>query len=225
MHTKKRNKDPRYANCVRHQHEFGRAGKGGKLFRMAFSDMIRQLKTPDITGRLTGEFLRVVQSDPVNDYGERTIQAGNLALLRGFEFDKKNRFNNVFYGQCDVAMDRSTGRCIIQFSSIDLTNMLWRVNGASHFIITAGAALLDFENNTYSADIKNSGMLQSTNPKNFEIQLTLPKQSALPLIVVLGISFHKIVNKVIWPVCKYGPMAMKIVKTDQVTVASSIKNV
>ena len=79
--------DPAFQRTRENGAEFGTAGKGGKLVRNAIRILLQNAKDKRVVSRLTTDLLKVVKTDTTNERGLRTVQDGNLALLKGFEFN------------------------------------------------------------------------------------------------------------------------------------------
>jgi hypothetical protein len=216
MQTKQISSRVRPVSCTSHQQELERARKGSKLIRLAFEPLLKQVFDPKLPERLTAEALSVIKTDLINDFGKRTIEDGYLAILERFEFSKKKPFISVFGNTYKTHINREEGECLIHVSQLDAEWLLLQMSSATHVCITAAAALLDFEKETFVVDIKSSGCLHSVEPIGLTLQLQLPPASNLPLIIVLGISFYKVTNAFAVPVSRNGHMAATIIKTDQV---------
>ena len=83
--------DPAFQRTRENMAEFGRAGKASKLLRNALRQVLQYSKDAKVTGRLTGEFSRVIKADLTNTRGQRNVIDGEAELLMGFNF---NSFGN-----------------------------------------------------------------------------------------------------------------------------------
>src|SRR5690554_6127771 len=100
---------PAFARTRENNAEFARAGQGGKVLRTAFRSLIQNAKDRRLVSRLTTLLLAIVQTDPVNDRGQRNLDEGELTLLKGFECNNNGKLNTTFFGQYEPSFDRSTG--------------------------------------------------------------------------------------------------------------------
>lgn len=67
--------------------EFGHASKFAAKLSRSCSGLLNPGKHDGLHGRLTSKMHKVVQSDPVSEYGYRRLRFGNLALMAGFDFE------------------------------------------------------------------------------------------------------------------------------------------
>jgi len=122
--------DPAFARTRENGQEFGRAGKASKLLRNALKVPISKSADNQVASRLTTALLKVIQADTTNARGERTVLAGDLSLLVGFEFNKNNALDNMIKAAHTVAFDRTTGEATIAVSFSNPSLELNQVDGA-----------------------------------------------------------------------------------------------
>src|SRR5690606_28795908 len=77
--------DPAFQRTRENGAEFGRAGKAGKVLRNALRPMFLNSADSRMVGRLTQRMVKIIQTDPVSERGERQVVNGNIELLLGFE--------------------------------------------------------------------------------------------------------------------------------------------
>lgn len=185
-----------YARTRENMAEFGRAGKASKLFRAAFAKLIKGGSDTRVTSRLTGNFSRVIKTDPVNDRGLRTVTDGDIMLMEGFDFNIDSALFTTFVAPFQTSIDRATGECTVFIPPVVLTDVLKSPEGSTHMRIVTAAAAVDFEGQQYVSAYQDSSYLLISNLATAPITLTtqLPVQSPDPLFLIMGVQFTQIVN-------------------------------
>jgi len=97
---------PAFARTHENGQEFGRAGKASKLLRNALKVPISKTADNKVASRLTTALLKVIQADTTNAKGKRTVIAGDLSLLLGFEFNRNNGLDDKVKAAHSVSFDR-----------------------------------------------------------------------------------------------------------------------
>ncbi|QAA80847.1 hypothetical protein EI546_03485 [Aequorivita sp. H23M31] len=208
--------DPAFQRTRENGSEFGRAGKGGKLIRNAIRILLQNAKDKRVTSRLTKELVTVVKSDPMNERGQRTIQDGNLGLIKGFDFNIRGKLGTTLFAPFLVAYDRATGDVTADLDAFSPIIRIAAPGGTTHFKLVMGAAELDFVNESFIVDMKDSGILHYTAPDIAPLSLAgvLTPNSTLPVIVVLGVEFYQEVNGEMYPLKNGAFNALAVVLTD-----------
>jgi hypothetical protein len=83
------NSDPNYVRTRENNAEFARAGKAGKLLRAALRTEISKTSDSRMVSRLVREIMTVMHADTSSIRGQRNVVDGEIALLKGFEFNEK----------------------------------------------------------------------------------------------------------------------------------------
>lgn len=188
--------DPAFQRTRENISEFGRAGKAGKLLRKALRALILRTADARVTGRLTREMMKVIQSDLLNPRGQRSPQVGNVGILRNFEFNANARFEGTLVAPYNATIDRPTGVIDVQVPAFDPRLLIVAPSGATHARIVSGCSMVDFHAETHISEIGESDYIDLTASDQPGIQFTvaLTPASSLPVIVALGIEFYQIVN-------------------------------
>jgi hypothetical protein len=178
-----------YARTREHCADFGRAVHFSKLFRQAFGALIRRVHNQGVTGRLTSAMLQVIKADQVNLRGQRTAKNGQPELLEGFQINNKRGLHSVLLAPVNGSFDRASGDMTIEIP----TARIFAPEAATHFCFLAGAAAIDFENNSYEAAVSESTYLSTTHKEAGPLKLIQKiKPGALgQLFLMLGIEFVK----------------------------------
>jgi hypothetical protein len=136
--------DPRYQRTRENMAEFGRATKAAKTMRTAFKTLTSQLADKRISNRLTKRMLKVIQEDAINDRGMRMVLDAEAELLAGFEFNVNGLTSSAINTPYVTAIDRASGIASIDFASFNAMDLITSAQGASHFKLSAAAAVIDF---------------------------------------------------------------------------------
>ncbi len=188
--------DPAFARTRENGVEFGRAGKASKLLRNALKVPISKSADNRVASRLTTNLLKVIKADTTNKRGERTVLAGDLSLLQGFEFNRNNGLDDMVKVAHTVAFDRATGQAtvVVDFANPNLE--LVKVEGGDVVRFTVGVAAVDFENNEYEVEVVESDTvaLDSTDALEVNVTSSVSANSTFPVFVVLGAEYYQEVN-------------------------------
>ena len=188
--------DPAFARTRENGNEFGRAGKGGKLVRLAFRNLLQSASDSLVTSRMTQKMMKVVRSDQVNGRGERTVQDGDLSPLIGFDFNIKAKLGATLFVPYTQAIDRAAGTLQVDIPAFVPETGIAAPAGSTHFKLVAGAAELDFADESFQVDVQEGGMVAYGNQLEAASALafTLPAGSTLPYLLVVGVNFYQDVN-------------------------------
>ncbi len=188
--------DPAFQRTRENGSEFGRAGKGGKLLRVALRTLLQKASDNRVTSRLTKNVLAVIKTDTTNDRGLRTIPDGNLALLESFEFNIKGKLAGLLYAPYTGTIDRVAGTAVADIPAFVPVNDIVAPSGTTHFKISNGGVEVDFAAETYVFDSEASAVLpwDSTTVSALSLTANLTANSTLPMFQVIGIEFFQEVN-------------------------------
>lgn len=208
--------DPAFQRTRENGAEFGTAGRGGKLIRTAIRYLMQNAKDRRVVARLTKELLKVVKTDSTNDRGQRTIENGTMELLFGFDFNINAPLGTTFYAAHDAFYTRPTGEATVKIDPYSPAIRIAAPGGTTHFMISMGAAELDFPNMKFVFASDNSGMLPY-NPVEVpvsSITVTLTPASVLPVVQVLAVEFFQFVNGEYYPLKNGANNTLGIVNLD-----------
>ena len=208
--------DPRYARTRENAAEFGRAGASAKLLRTAIRSLIINAHDKTLVGRLTREMMRVVKSDVTSLRGERHVNAGELGLMNGFEFNSGALLNATFLSPYEVSFERATGNAVISIPGFVAGKMISAPTGATHFRLTMAVVALNFPENRYNTQITQGASLPLSNAALDAIELTvqLPGTDNQPVMVMLGIEFSQAVNGTEYSIQNGAHNALAVVLVD-----------
>ncbi len=198
--------------------EFGKAGKGGKLIRNAFRNLIQDAKDHRITSRLTKEMVKVIKADATNTRGMRNVIDGEAELLEGFDFNSNASLSNTLYVPYNSTINRVTGALTIALDAFIASSDIAAPTGTTHFKLVSAGAEIDFENETFTTDTNATAILPLNDDSVAAITLahTVTANSTHPLFLVLGIQFYQQVNGADYPLKNGAFNALKMVKVEGV---------
>jgi hypothetical protein len=208
-----RKKKMSIVDCTRAH--FSKATKAGKLLRTAFARLLFNIVDTQTTGRLTSTMLKVVQTDQVNDFGKKSANTGGLGMLEGFEFNKRKEVRKICFASYAAAVDRTTGCCTLTFPSFLPEANIKFPKGKCYCRLTLAGGALDFEKEIYFTDIQTSEYFTQGKHLALALRVQLPAQQAQPIVLLLGIEFYKKVNDQYLLMYGGGPLALRVVHTDQ----------
>ena len=210
--------DPAFQRTRENGSEFGRAGKGGKIVRNAIRILLQNAKDKRVVSRLTTDLLKVVKTDATNDRGLRTIEDGDMSLLKGFEFNTNGKLGSTLFTPAVNAFDRVAGDDTISIAGFAPTVRIATPAGTTHFKVVTGATELDFAGETSTFENDETAILpyDSATTAAIDLTATVTANSTLPVIQVLGIEFYQEVNGAMYPLKNGSYNALAIVKVDTV---------
>lgn len=205
--------DPAFERTRENASEFTRTATAGKLLRSSLSDLLKNIKTGEMSSRLFAEMYKVLRSDPVSARGKREVAKGNLAQLSGFEFNSITPLDQTFAAAYAVLVDRPSGKCEITLQPFTPATKINAPRTADNFRIVYAAAELDFTTNQFVLDAGESATLPIGNAEVAIPALlsALPANSTNPFFLVLGIVFGQEVNGFNYPLKDKSFNALKLI--------------
>jgi hypothetical protein len=208
--------DPAFQRTRENGSEFGRAGRSGRMLRNAFRLLLQNASDSKVASRLTKEMLKVIQADQVNARGERTVADGQLILLNGFDFNINGKLNSTMYAPFTSTIDRVAGNASIDIPEFVPLSTLAYPSGATHFQVLAGAAEVDFVEETFTFSQSASAELEigAVATPDLTLDNAFTPASALDVFLVLGLVFMQEVNGVMYPLKNGAYNPLTIVRVD-----------
>ena len=206
--------DPAFQRTRENGAEFGKAGVGGKILRNALRSLLQNTSDNRMVSRLTREMVKVIQADAVNPRGMRNVIDGEAELLEGFEFNNNSKLGTTLYAPFAGTINRVNGELTVNIAAFIPANMVAAPGGATHFKITSAGAEVDFENETYVAQVNTTAELPWNATPTAVINLVnaVTANSTHPLFLVLGIEFFQQVNGVMYSLKNGAFNALAVVK-------------
>lgn len=196
--------EPNFLRTRLNGQEFSTGAKAGRTFRLAFSTEISKAADNRMGSRLNKLMVAILQTDPVNDFGKRQVQQGDLSKLLHFNFNLNVPFQQVLALPVTTNVDRTTGQVAITLPALTPVTDIVAPEGTSHYNFFAAATAIDFEAGTSTTARQTTPNLpwDSAEMPASTITLALPVNSPLPIMVALGMEFVKIVNGKVYPSSK-----------------------
>ena len=146
----------------------------------------------------------------------RNVVDGELGFLKGFEFNYGASLKDTLSVVITSTIDRATGIATVEVPSLVPTETITVPEGASHYRLVCGAAEIDFENETYQTDIKQSPYLPWTaaTAPALSLPANVPAASTHPLFLVVGVQFFQEVNGTYYTLKTGEHNALSLVKVD-----------
>lgn len=198
--------DPVFELTRQNNAEFGRACKANRLLRHAFALAMTNKADRYVSGRLTKTMFNILQSDSVNDRGERRITKGALGLLEGFNFNRDTSLQNVLRGPYSITINPEETQATISFPSFMAKTMIETTSGANACMLTAIGASLNLEEETWPVDPVQTDIWDIIRHPRETMQLQIPvpdHKSTHAIIIALGIEFFHEIR------CRYQPVDKK----------------
>lgn len=210
--------EPVFARARENITEFRTATLAAKLFRRAFAPFFEHNPDKWVSSRLTGRMVKVIQGDAKHARGRRRVGDGDLSLLEDFQLNKKANLTSVIRPHFTTSVDRTAGTLRIDIPSLIPARQISSPAAATHYRLRSGAAAIDFDNNTFSADFSESEIFPIGEDRHapFHLTHTLPHASRHPMFLILGFEFLKRINGAFCRLEDAGHHAMAIVKADAV---------
>lgn len=204
--------DPAFQRTRENGSEFGRAGKAGKMLRVALRALLINSADGRMVSRLTQQMVKVIQADLVNERGLRNVIDGEAELLLGFEFNIRGKLGTSLYAPFVGAIDRVTGEITVDIAPFIPANMVVAPSGTTHYKIISGGAEIDFENETFVVATSETAILPWDATLTVAVSQTnqVTAASTKPLFLALGIEFYQEVNAVMYPLKNgaFNPLAL-----------------
>ena len=208
--------DPKFDLLRRAGLEFGAAGKAGKLFRDVLITELNKARDNRVVSRVTQTMVAILQSDPASDLGFRRVENGDLTLLKGFEFNNGVSFAACVKAQFTFVVDRVTGSIRANLVSHIPRLEIAAPDNATHYNIFAATAAIDFATGEYSVTRASSASLPWDNEPTAAsvLQMAVQPNTPLPIFLLLGVEFVKLVNGKSYPLSK-GLSTLQVWDVDQ----------
>lgn len=210
--------DPAFQRTRENNSEFGRAGKASKVLRNAIRSLLLKAKDAKVTGRLTAEMMKVIKADATSTRGMRNMIDGEVELLEGFDFNINAKLGTTVYAPYTNTINRVTGLLTVAIPSFIPAERIVVPAGTTHFNIVSMGAEVDFENESFITDSKETGVLPWNNAATAALNLAnaVTAASTHPLFLLLGIQFYQQVNGVNYPLKDGSFNALSLVKIEGV---------
>ncbi len=193
--------DPAFKKTRENAAEFGRGAKAAKVLRASMKQLLKNAVDRKTSIRLSKEMKRIMKTDPVNKRGARKVTKGDLALLKGYDFNAFSKLSSVLYASFSATIARATGKLSVHIPAFVPEHLMTAPEGSTHFRIVSAGAEIDFENEKSEKAISQSNIfpINETPTVDMTLENTLKPNSTMPLFLALGLQFFEEVNGVMDP--------------------------
>lgn len=193
--------DPAFQRTRENGSEFGRAGKAGKMLRVALRQVLINSADGRMVSRLTQAMTKVIQADATNRRGLRNVIDGEAELLTGFEFNIGGKLGTTLFAPFETTIDRVSGDIGLTLAPFVPTTMIAAPAGTTHFKIISAGAAIDFEAEKFEVTTSETAVLpwDSTLTAPINQDNSVSANSTNPLFLALGVEFYQEVNGQMYP--------------------------
>ena len=193
--------DPAFQRTRENGSEFGRAGKAGKMLRVALRQVLINSADGRMVSRLTQAMTKVIQADATNPRGLRNVIDGEAELLTGFEFNIGGKLGTTLFAPFETTIDRVSGNIGLTLAPFVPTTMIAAPAGTTHFKIISAGAAIDFEAEKFEVTTSETAVLpwDSTLTAPINQDNSVSANSTNPLFLALGVEFYQEVNGQMYP--------------------------
>ena len=193
--------DPAFQRTRENGSEFGRAGKAGKMLRVALRQVLINSADGRMVSRLTQAMTKVIQADATNPRGLRNVIDGEAELFTGFEFNIGGKLGTTLFAPFETTIDRVSGDIGLTLAPFVPTTMIAAPAGTTHFKIISAGAAIDFEAEKFEVTTSETAVLpwDSTLTAPINQDNSVSANSTNPLFLALGVEFYQEVNGQMYP--------------------------
>lgn len=208
--------DARFARTRENLKEFADNASSAKLFRDALRPVIAKIGDRRLNLRITQVMMKVLQSDLVNNRGERMVRAGDWNLLKDMELNAASSLGSTLF--LEITYTDSPSAWGVSIPAFVPTDFVALPKGATHLRITAMGVGLDFTSGGRAVQTSVSDLLPVIDP-SLPISLSVDK-ALLPgthRAFVLSVEFvQKMLNGSEYSINNGAYNAAKITGVEQV---------
>ncbi|NII26935.1 hypothetical protein HB364_17730 [Pseudoflavitalea sp. X16] len=184
------------ANTRRNAAEWKRATAASQLMRRALVSLLPSVKNIRLNSRMNGPMLAALKADPIHDWGERVIAAGDLSVLSGFEFNHKLLLDDALPLNIENTYSIEAGKVMINIPAFRLRRKKAIPAEATHYRLVSCVLTIDFEKRSYTCD-QQAGSIQAMGRKAGEafcLEQVVQPANEQGCFWLMGIEFYKLVN-------------------------------
>lgn len=207
--------DPVFVRTRENGAEFSRAGKASKLLRTVFRTQLQNARGKRTPSRLTQELMRVIHTDSINVRGQRNVADGEVTLLQDFDFNNNAQLGSVLFAPYTATIDRASGAAAVNLPAFTPVNDIVAPAGATHFLVHAAAASVNFATETYKVVSDATAVLPLEEAAAEQaLECNLDPASTDPLFLLMGVEFYQEVNDQLYALKNGGFNALTVVKVE-----------
>ncbi|NII28645.1 hypothetical protein HB364_26415 [Pseudoflavitalea sp. X16] len=148
-----------FKNAHRTAAEWKRATAAAQRLRVAMGSLLDGVKNMRLSGRMIAQMLKVIQADPVHDWGEREIEAGDPSVLTGFEFNHNLSLDDALPLNVENCYTVDAGKVSLQIPAFRLRKKKVLPPKATHYRLVSCMLTVDFDNRRSRQDKQESPLL------------------------------------------------------------------
>ena len=138
--------DPAYVRTRENLNQFGLNAKAGKVIRGAIPTLLKKGKDPRVSSRLSKIMGEIAKGDHDSPRGQKKVAVAaaaldGLAMLKGFDFNKRAVFKTIFDAPYDVSLVNG----IIKIPAFIPEENLNVPQGATHVSFRSGFVSINFQ--------------------------------------------------------------------------------
>jgi hypothetical protein len=207
--------DARFARTRENLKEFADNATSAKLVRDALRPVIAKIGDSRLSQRITQVMMKVLQSDLVNNRGERMVRAGDWSLLKDMELNASSSLSSTLF--LETTYTDSPTAWAVAIPAFVPQDYVAVPKGATHLRISATGVGLDFSTGARAVQTAVSTLLPVIDPA-VAINLSVDK-ALLPgthRAFVLSVEFVQMVNGSEYSINNGAHNAAKMVGVEQV---------
>lgn len=85
--------------------DFGTASRNAAYIRKAFAPLVKLYAYGDLLNRLNKRFIEIFKTIPTERAGDKKLIDGNIALLKGFEFNSSKALDQLWLRETDLRIE------------------------------------------------------------------------------------------------------------------------
>lgn len=173
--------------------EFKQSVQAATLLRRALDEALEGLRCTSLNGHVNGLLHRLTRSDTVNDFGQRCASAGDIQVLKDFEFNRQLGFSDAAGGAIEHQLDGNRGVSTVFVAPYQAYKKKAFNREATHFRLVSGVVAIDFTNRRYQRQLVFSELLPLSRktPRTLELCSKVPVQAGQAMVQVLGIQLFE----------------------------------
>ncbi|RAJ06705.1 hypothetical protein LX64_01832 [Chitinophaga skermanii] len=198
----KQRKIPKWGEKIKdHRAAFGKTAQMAADLYAHFQPTRELVRDKGMYRRLSSHLMKVLQSDATNIRGERTAEYGDVAMMAGFEYNNKVKFNRVFTAEHTITLDRARGMAEVKFPAFNAHHEVHAPKHATHFKLIASLHAVNF----HTQQITSHHLTSQTLPLHatidaFSMALEMAKFDPRHVFISVGIAFIEVENGQEYPI-------------------------
>ncbi|MFD2288691.1 hypothetical protein GJU39_23085 [Pedobacter petrophilus] len=178
-------------NSKKSAKDFGAASRNAAYIRKAFAPLVKLYAYGDLLNRLNKRFIEIFKTIPVEQAGHKKLVDGNIALLKGFEFNSSTPLEKLWLNETDLRIE-ADGLVKLILPEGEIKSLLKPHPKATEARLQVMGFHFDLDDTGGYEIIEVNDLVISLNRSHFPktaLALNLNHQGDKALIITMGISF------------------------------------